>query len=146
METISIRVKRSVKIKTIVTNGFKQQTKEEINKEIRMIENQIMQLELQNKQIQDQISSLSSSYFGDQNIEQAQEGVNDILKRLQQMNDLKNELQFQRDNIEHLVLDNVIITGNLENYVELKPGENLYEKFKEAEILIKDGIIQDIIC
>ena len=62
METISIRVKRSVKIKTIVTNGFKQQTKEEINKEIRMIDNQIMQLELQNKQIQDQISSLSSAY------------------------------------------------------------------------------------
>ena len=146
METISIKVKRPVKVKTVVTNGFKQQTKEEINKEILMIDNQIMQLELQSKQIQDQISSLSSSYFDGKNIEQAQEGVNDILKRLQQMNELKNELQFQRDNIEHLVLDNVIITGNLENYVELKPGENLYEKFKEAEILIKDGIIQNIIC
>jgi len=138
----TIRVKRPVKVKTIVTDGFKQQAKEELNKEIRLLDNQIMQLELQSKQIQDQISGL---YFGEQNSDQVQQSLDEIVRRLEQMGELKQELQFQQDNIENLVLNNIIITGSLENYVELKPGHNLYEKFKDAEILVKDGIIQEII-
>lgn len=145
MNLKSIKVKRPVKVKTIVTEGFKTQAKEELNKEIRLIDTQIMQLELQSKQIQDQTSGGLSQYFTEGNPEQAQQAFEDILQRLQQMGELKQELQFQKENIEHLSLNNVIITGSLENYVELKPGENLYDKFKEAEILVKDGVIQDII-
>jgi hypothetical protein len=144
MKKNSIRVKRPVKVKTVITDQFKKQAKEEINKEIYLIENQIMQLELQNKQIQDQVNSLSA-YYGEQTIEQIQEALEDVSRRLVQMSELKKELQFQKDNIEHLVLDNVIITGSLENYVELAQGENIYDKFREAEIIIKDGIIQEII-
>ncbi|HSA05837.1 MAG TPA: YlqD family protein [Candidatus Gastranaerophilales bacterium] len=140
-----IRVKRPVKVKTIVTDGFKHQAKEELSKEIRLVENQIMQLELQGKQIQDQISGASALYYGEQNLEQIQVSLDEIIRRLQQMGELKQELQFQQENIEHLALDNVIITGSLENYVELRPGENLYEKFKDAEIIVKDGVIQDIV-
>ncbi len=141
----SIRVKRPVKVKTIVTDSFKQQAKDEINKEIRLIDNQILQLELQSKQIQDQLTGASSAYYGDQNNEQIQQSLEEIMRRLQQMSELKQEMHFQQENIEHLSTDNVIVTGSLENYVDLKLGENLYEKFKEAEIIIKDGIIQDII-
>jgi len=144
MNLKSIKVKRPVKVKTIVTNGFKQQAKDEINKEIRLIDNQIMQLELQSKQIQDQVSGGLSGYFMEGSPDQAQQALEDVLQRLQQMGELKQELQFQRENIDHLSLNNVIVTGSLENYVELRPGENLYDKFKEAEILVKDGIIQDI--
>ena len=52
----TITVKRPVAIKTVVTNGFKTQASEEINKELHLLDAQIMQLELQNKQIQDQAS------------------------------------------------------------------------------------------
>jgi len=140
----SIRVKRPVKVKTVVTDGFKQQAREELSKEIRLIENQIMQLELQSKQIQDQISSSSGGFLGEENTEQIQQSLDEIIRRLQQMGELKQELQFQQDNIDRLTLNNIIITGSLENYVDLKQGENLYDKFKEAEIIVKDGIIQDI--
>ena len=50
----------------------------------------------------------------------------------------------QKESISHLALNNVIITGSLENYVELRTGENIYDKFHEAEILVKDGVIQEI--
>ncbi len=145
MSLKSIKVKRPVKVKTIVTDNFKQQAKEEINKEIRLIDNQIMQIELQSKQIQDQVTGGLSGYFPEGSPEQAQQAMDDLLQRLQQMSELKQELQFQKENIDHLALNNIVITGSLENYVELRPGENLYEKFKDAEILVKDGIIQDII-
>lgn len=145
MNTKFIKVKRPVKVKTIVTEGFKQQAKEELNKEIRLIDNQIIQLELQSKQIQDQMTGAVAHFFAENSPEQVQQALDEVLQRLQQMGELKQELQYQKDNIDHLALNNVIITGSLENYVELRPGENLYDKFKEAEILVKDGIIQDII-
>lgn len=145
MNLKSIKVKRPVKVKTVVTEGFKQQAKDEINKELRLLDTQIMQLEVQSKQIQDQVTGGLSGYFGEGSPEQIQQAMEEIIQRLQQMSELKQELQFQKENIDHLALNNVIITGSLENYVDLKPGENLYDKFKEAEILVKDGIIQDII-
>lgn len=143
MEMKSIRVKRPIKIKTIVTDKFKQQVQEEISKEIHLLDSQIMQLELQSKQIQDQMSEFSSLY-GDHSVDQIQQALEEIAKRLQQISELKNEMVSQKESISHLALNNVIITGNLENYVELKTGENIYEKFREAEILVKDGIIQEI--
>lgn len=145
MSNKSIRVKRPVKVKTVVTEGFKEQAKVELTKEIRLLESQIMQLELQSKQIHDQVGGTSSAFYSENDMQQIQDSLEDINRKLQQMGELKQELQFQEDSINHLTIDNVIITGNLENYVELKPGENLYEKFKDAEIIVKDGIIQDII-
>ena len=139
----TLKVKRPVTIKTVVTDNFKKQANEEINKEVHMLDSQIMQLELQNKQIQDQASSYSASY-GDENAEQIKQAVMEIANRLQQMTMLKQELQSQRDSINHLMHDNIIVTGSLENYVELSIGENLYDKFKKAEIVVKDGIIQEI--
>ncbi|MFH0701964.1 MAG: YlqD family protein [bacterium] len=141
----SIKVKRPVTIKTVVTDLFKKQATEEINKEMHLLESQIMQLELQNKQIQDQAANYTSIY-GDENSRQIQQALTEIANRLQQMAVLKQELYAQRENINHLAFDNIVITGSLENYVQLKIGENIYEKFKEAEILVKDGIIQEINC
>ncbi len=143
MENNCIRVKRPIKIKTVVTDKFKQQVQEELNKEIHLLDSQILQLELQSKQIQDQASEFAGLY-GENNLEQIQIALEDIAKRLQQMSELKNEMVSQKNSISHLALNNVIITGSLENYVELRTGENLYDKFREAEILVKDGIIQEI--
>lgn len=142
-KSTSITVKRPVTIKTVVTDSFKKQAAEEINKELHLIDSQIMQLQLQNKQIQDQIANFTAMY-GDESSHQIQDALAEISAKLQQMTAFKQELSSQRESISHLALDNVIITGNLENYIELGIGENLYEKFKEAEILIKDGIIQEI--
>lgn len=139
----SIKVKRPVTIKTVVTDSFKKQAVDEINKEVHLLDSQIMQLELQNKQIQDQAAGYSASYGGE-GTDQIQKAISEISARLQQMTMLKQELQSQKDSIGHLALDNVIVTGSLENYVELQLGENIYEKFKDAEIIIRDGIIQEI--
>lgn len=138
----SIKVKRPVLIKTIVTNEFKKQTTDELMNEIKLLDSQIMHLELQNRQIQDQFSSMG--YINDENKQYVNKAIEEIRTRLEQLSSLKNELNSHKESITHLALNNVIITGSLENYVELKVGENIYDKFKGAEILIKDGIIQEI--
>lgn len=134
----SIKVKRPVTIKTIVTEDFKRQMADEINKELHLLDSQIMQLELQNKQVQDQ----ASVYGAESHVQQA---LTEITNRLQQISILKQELHSQKESIHHLALNNTIVTGSLENYVELKIGENLYDKFRTAEIIVRDGVIQDII-
>lgn len=139
----SIKVKRPVTIKTIVTDDFKKQATDEINKELHLLDSQIMQLELQNKQIHDQLGNYGSS-FGDEGGQQIQEALNELSNRLQQLVSLKQELQSQKDSINHLASENLVVTGSLENYFELSIGENIYEKFKTAEIIVRDGIIQDI--
>jgi esterase/lipase len=102
-----------------------------------------MQLELQNKQIHDQMMSYGSSY-GEEGADQIQGAIEEINNRMHQMSSLRQELQLQKDSISHLSLDNVVVTGSLENYVELRIGENIYDKFRRAEILVRDGVIQDI--
>ncbi len=138
-----IKVKRPVTIKTVVTTGFKKQATDELSKELQLLDSQIMQLELQNKQIIDQSQGFTGA-LGDDNSKQIQQAIIEISQKLDQLATLKLELQTQKESINHLALNHVIVTGSLENYVELKIGENLYEKFKEAEILIKDGVIQEI--
>jgi hypothetical protein len=140
-----IKVKRPITIKTVVTESFKKQASEELNKEIQLIDGQLIQLELQNKQIQDQIDNFQGQY-GDDGIKQIHQALAEITQKIQGISSLKHELVSQKDTIRHIALDNVIVTGSLENYVELGVGENLYDKFKNAEILIKDGIIQEIRC
>jgi hypothetical protein len=139
----TITVKRPVTIKTVVTDEFKNQVNEEVAKEIHLIDSQIMQLELQSKQIQDQIESYGASY-GEEGTGQIENALAEINSRLKQMGALKQELQMQKESVSHLALENVVVTGSLENYVELSIGENIYEKFKEAEILVRNGIIQEI--
>lgn len=139
----TIKVKRPVTIKTVVTDMFKKQASDEINKEIHLIDTQIMQLEIQNKQIQDQAFNFSASY-GEDATKQIQAAIEEISSRLEQMSALKQELVSQRENLNHMALNNVVVTGSLENYVELKVGENIYDRFRNAEILVKDGIIQEI--
>ncbi|MDD3149709.1 MAG: YlqD family protein [Candidatus Gastranaerophilales bacterium] len=136
-----IKVKRPVTIRTVVTKDFKKQATEEILKEIHLIESQIMQLELQNQQMQNQMYSAG---FNNEKLEHIQNELNEISAKLEQMTFFKQELQTQKESINHIGLENIIVTGSLENYVELSIGENIYDKFKNAEIIVKDGIIQDI--
>lgn len=138
----SIKVKRPVIVKTIVTEGFKKQASEELLKEMHLLDSQIMQLELQSRQIHDQFSSMG--LLDEENKNYVHRALEDVHSKLEQLSVLRNELNTHKESIAHLALNNIIITGSLENYVELKIGENLYDKFKDAEIIIKDGVIQDI--
>ena len=61
----NIKVKRPVTIKTVITDEFKTHAAEELNKELHLLETQLLQLELQNKQIQDQVNNFGA-FNGDE--------------------------------------------------------------------------------
>ena len=57
---------------------------------------------------------------------------------------MKQELVAHHDDFDRLPLEEEVVTGMLDNYFELKIGDNLYDKVKDAEIIVRDGIIEKI--
>lgn len=133
-----ITIKRPVTIKTIVTDEFKKQTEKAFSKELELIDIQISQQEREIEELKHYSKNL-------QNPNDINQAVFESTKRLEQIVLLKQDLLAQSINIENIKSGETIITGNLENYVELKEGDNLYDKFKSAEIIVEDDIIKKII-
>ncbi len=135
-----ILIKRPVTIKTIVTQKFKAETEEEFLRELNLIDIQIMQIEKQIREFQDNQQYSKRTDF----LEKMGMSIDDVTRKLEQLVFLKQELIEHNNTIENLKLEEHVITGNLENYFELKIGDNLYDKFKVAEIIVRDGIIEEI--
>lgn len=129
-------IKRSVTVKTILTQKFKEETEEEFLRELDVIDSQILKIEKQIRQIQDQSQSLG--------FDKRNNSLNDFTKKLEQLVILKQELLEHHETFHKLPLEEEVITGMLENYFELKLGDNLYDKVKDAEIVVRDGIIEKI--
>jgi hypothetical protein len=141
----SIKVKRQITIKTIITDSFKEKASSEISGEMKLLDEQIYHLELQINQIVQQFqqtmpASLSISP------QEAEQIINELNLKLQQLVNLKQNMQSQISNIQNSRTGDLIVTGSLENYTELKTGDNIYDHMLDNEIIVKDGIIQEIKC
>ena len=58
--------------------------------------------------------------------------------------DMKEELTQRRSIIKGLELNTEFVQGVVDNFVEIKVGDNLYEKLSNTEVLIKDGVVVEI--
>lgn len=139
----SLTVKRQIVVKTIVTDAFKNGAQNELLDEIKLIDDQINHLQVQLNQVIQQFQQNSSMGLsvGHQEAEQI---MNELNMKLQQLVALKQNLQFQIENIKTAKEGEIVVTGSLENYVDLKPGDNIYEKLLNNEIMVKDSLIQEI--
>jgi hypothetical protein len=57
---------------------------------------------------------------------------------------LKDEMQGQSQALTELPIGSVVTQFTLENPVEVRVGDNIFQRLEGGEILIKDGIIQEI--
>lgn len=56
----------------------------------------------------------------------------------------KRQIEERRKMIEGLELGREVVRGTLESQVEVAPGDNLNDKLGRAEILVRDGLIEEI--
>lgn len=142
-ELNSIELKRQITVKSIVTDEFRKKAQNEFSEELKLIEAQLQQLESQYQNSMRQLEDL------------AQQGQN-VTKNLGQLNAEVQERRVQLENVKIQVsrnLNNIdkaengqfVITGTLENYVSVAPGDNIYEKLRGAEIIVRDGVIEEIL-
>lgn len=131
------QLKRTVTIKAIVTEDFKKYLKHELTVSISNMDKKLQQMEIQGKQLVDSLTQQS-----------AMEQVNSIKQQLelerQQHKQAKAELTQRITESNSLELGSEFIQGTIDSFVEIKKGDNLYEKLGAMEVVIKDGIVQEI--
>lgn len=132
-----LELKRVVMVKAIVTEAFKENLTKELDRALKNLDQQGQQLEFQAKAYMENLKK---------------KGL------LQQLSAFKHQLEEERGKqaaakaditnkiaeSQKLTLGSEFVQGPLEGPVEIQIGDNLYKKVGGAEIIVKDGIIQDI--
>jgi hypothetical protein len=57
---------------------------------------------------------------------------------------MKEEMTGQLQALTELPIGSVITQFTVENPVEVRVGENIFQRLEGGEILVKDGVIQEI--
>jgi len=139
----SVHVRQAITIKTLVTEEFKRQAVEELRQELSFIQEQLDQLDAQFQQAQKQLEELAKT--GQSVLNQMEQLNQEMIGRKQQLSGLKMEVTSQLSTIEKANNGTYIVTGQLEGVVPYSAGDNLYDKIRNTEILIKDGVITSIL-
>lgn len=138
----SIQLKRQVTVKSIVTEDFRSKAKEELSDELKLIDSQLEQLEIQYQATLKQIENLAKS---GQNVSKHLEQLNmEAQEKRSQLANVKMQVAGNLANVDRVNNGDMVITGVLENYVTIEIGDNIYDKLRGAEIIIEDGIVQSI--
>lgn len=136
MESISL--KRQVAIKAIVTEVFKTNASGEIKQNLQQIDVNMQQLEFQAKRAVADAEKQGATPDQVENLKMQ------IEQQRQQLLAGKQELLQRLNMIAQLEMNSEFLQGTLDNYVEVKVGDNLYEKVSNAEIILKDGVVVEI--
>lgn len=139
----SIPLKRQVTVKSLVTEQFRQKARGELSDELRLIESQLEQLENQYQSTLKQIENLARS---GQNVTKQFEQLNkEAQEKRNQLTNVKMQVSTNIANLDRVKNGDLVVTGVLENYVDVQIGDNIYEKLRGAEVIIEDGVVKSIL-
>jgi|SRR5262249_21474121 len=140
----TIQLMRQVAVKAIVTENFKTQVGNEINRNLAQIDAELQQLDFKGKRA---ITEIEKRYPQGMPAD-ARGQVDSIRMQVEQekmrLLQLKEEMTGQMQALAELPLGSVVTQFTVENAVEVRVGENIFQRLEGGEILVKDGIIQEI--
>lgn len=137
----AIQLKRPVAIKAIVTEKFKTEATKEIQQALQNFDLALQQLEFQGKRAMTDLDKNPDI----PNKDQARAGLqNQIDQQRGQINNQKSELLQRLNMISQLEMDSEFLQATVDNFVEVKVGDNLYEKLSNTEVIVKDGVVIEI--
>jgi len=133
----TIELKRVVMVKAIVTESFKENLVKELDRSVKNLDGQLAQMEAQSKTFLENLKKKGQT---------AQ--ITTFKKQLEdekaRQAAAKSDLMMKIEQAKKLVLGTEFVQGPLEGPVDVAVGDNLYKKVGGAEIIVKDGIIQEI--
>jgi hypothetical protein len=132
-----IELKRVVMVKAIVTESFKDNLIKELERAIKNLDTQAQQMDFQAKTYMEDLKKKGM-------ISQMTAFKHQLDEEKGRQTAAKADLQMKIEEAKKLVLNTEFIQGPLEGPVNVKTGDNLYKKIGAAEILVKDGVIQEI--
>jgi uncharacterized protein YydD (DUF2326 family) len=133
----SIELKRVVMVKAIVTEAFKDNLIKELERAIKNIDAQSQQMDFQAKSYMEDLKKKGM-------ISQMTAFKHQLDEEKGRQTAARADLQMKIEEAKKLALNTEFIQGPLEGPVVVKTGDNLYKKIGAAEILVKDGVVQEI--
>ncbi len=124
-------------MKAIVTEAFKDNLVKELERAIKNLDSQGQQMDFQSKAYLEDLKKKGM-------ISQMTAFKHQLDEEKGRQAAARSDLQMKVEESKKLVLNTEFIQGPLEGPVHVKMGDNLYKKIGAAEIIVKDGVIQDI--
>ncbi len=140
----TIQLMRQVAVKAIVTENFKNQVANEIDRNLQQIDAELQQLEFKGKRAIADIEKRGGNPMPPEiraQIETIRQQVEAEKMRLMQ---LREEMGAQKQALAELPIGSVVTQFTVENPIEVRIGENIFQRLEGGEILVKDGVIQEI--
>jgi hypothetical protein len=132
---MSLFVKRPVVLKNIVTSEFKIQLTTELKYAIEQIDRWFEQEEFQSRR------SIT---------EAKRQGITDQVRKelnleRERQSQVRLNLQRKLDEVTQLEIDSIFASGTYDAPVKIEVGDDIRAKLSQAEIIVKDGIVVDVI-
>lgn len=140
----SLSLRRQAIIKAIVTENFKQQAAAELQGALQQIDMQMQQLEFQGKRAIADLEKKGISPAGPELTAQLNQLKAQIEQERQNLFAAKNDMMQKLNMIGQLEVGSEFVQGNVDNFVDVAVGDNLYAKLSAPEIIVKDGIVVEI--
>ncbi len=140
----TIQLMRQVAVKAIVTENFKTQVGNEINRNLQQIDAELQQLEFKGKRAIADLEKRSPNPMPPEIRAQADTIRQQVESERMRLTQLKEEMTGQMQALSELPLGSVVTQFTVENPVEVRIGENIFQRLEGGEILVKDGVIQEI--
>ena len=132
-----IELKRVVMVKAIVTEAFKQNLVKELDRAVSNLDNQASQMEGRSKSYLESLKKKglmqkAAAFKHQMEDEKARQAA------------AKSDLMMKIEEAKKLQMGTEFVQGPLEGPVNVRVGDNLYKKVGGAEIIVTDGIVQEI--
>lgn len=132
-----IELKRIVMVKAIVTEAFKDNLVKELERAIANIDGQVNQMEAQSKGYMEDLKKKGL-------MQKAAAFKHQYEEERGRQSAAKADLMMKVEEAKRLQIGSEFVQGPLEGPVTVSVGDNLYKRVGGAEIVVKDGIIQEI--
>jgi hypothetical protein len=136
MQTISLR--RQVTIVAIITDEFRQQATSELQGALKQTDEESQAMEFQAKRALADMEKRGAP-VADLDMVKAQ-----IDEQRQRLRAQKGELLNKLELVSKMQLGEEFIQGQVENFVDVSVGDNLYAKLSNPQIIVKNGLVQEI--
>jgi hypothetical protein len=133
----AIELKRVVMVKAIVTEAFKQNLVKELERAAGNLDTQTSQITERSKAYLENLKKKGL-------MQKAAAFRHQIEEERAKQAAAKSDLMMKIEEAKKLQLGSEFVQGPLEGPVNVSVGDNLYKKVGGAEIIVKDGIIQEI--
>jgi hypothetical protein len=131
-----VSVRRSVGVRVIVTEEFREELKNELQQAAAETQRRIDQMDAQSRHL---LSGIQGT-----DLTQAMQVRRQLEAERQRQTVLKQEIERQIEEADKLEIGSEYPRGTIEGMVELNVGDDLFKQLSGSEIIVKDGKVVEV--